>query len=86
MDDCLSWRISNCAASTASTYTEYISTRWYRAPEKSSHGRVLQLQDGMWGVGACFRGSVPLPAFPGTNELDQIQKIHSIIGTPDPRY
>jgi len=37
----------------------------------------------MWGVGCVFFEIVSLfPLFPGTNELDQIQKIHNIIGTP----
>lgn len=39
----------------------------------------------MWGVGCVFFEIVSLfPLFPGTNELDQIQKIHNIIGTPPP--
>ncbi|GFH21456.1 uncharacterized protein mapk1 [Haematococcus lacustris] len=37
----------------------------------------------MWGVGCVFFEIVSLfPLFPGTNELDQIQKIHNILGTP----
>jgi len=36
-------------------------------------------------VGCVFFEIVSLfPLFPGTNELDQIQKIHSILGTPAP--
>jgi serine/threonine protein kinase len=39
----------------------------------------------MWGVGCVFFEIVSLfPLFPGTNELDQIQKIHNILGTPPP--
>ena len=38
-----------------------------------------------WGVGCVFFEIVSLfPLFPGTNELDQIQKIHNILGTPPP--
>jgi renal tumor antigen len=34
-------------------------------------------------VGCVFFEIVSLfPLFPGTNELDQIQKIHNILGTP----
>jgi len=37
----------------------------------------------MWGVGCVFFEIVSLfPLFPGTNELDQIQKIHNVVGTP----
>jgi serine/threonine protein kinase len=39
----------------------------------------------MWGVGCVFFEVMSLfPLFPGTNELDQIQKIHNIVGTPPP--
>jgi renal tumor antigen len=39
----------------------------------------------MWGIGCVFFEIVSLyPLFPGTNELDQINKIHNIIGTPSP--
>jgi len=37
----------------------------------------------MWGVGCVFFEVVSMyPLFPGTNEADQIQKIHNIMGTP----
>ena len=46
-------------------YTEYISTRWYRAPECSADGRVLQLQDGHVGRGVrVLRDGVSVPAVP----------------------
>ena len=39
----------------------------------------------MWGVGCVFFEVVALfPLFPGTNEADQIQKIHAVLGTPAP--
>lgn len=39
----------------------------------------------MWGVGCVFFEVVALfPLFPGTNEADQIQKIHAVLGTPPP--
>ncbi len=37
----------------------------------------------IWGVGAVFFEVLSLfPLFPGTNELDQVHKIHNILGTP----
>jgi len=37
----------------------------------------------LWGTGCVFFEVLALfPLFPGTNELDQINKIHNIIGTP----
>eukprot|EP00741_Cyanophora_paradoxa_P001772 tig00000073_g1718.t1 len=66
-------------------YTEYISTRWYRAPECLLTDGYYNYKMDMWGVGCVFFEIVSLfPLFPGTNELDQIQKIHNILGTPPP--
>ena len=66
-------------------YTEYISTRWYRAPECLITDGYYNFKMDMWGVGCVFFEVVSLfPLFPGTNELDQIQKIHNVIGTPPP--
>lgn len=37
----------------------------------------------LWGVGCVLFEVVSLfPLFPGTNELDQVHKIHNILGTP----
>lgn len=39
----------------------------------------------MWGVGCVFYEIVTLmPLFPGKNEIDQIHKIHEVLGTPNP--
>jgi renal tumor antigen len=66
-------------------YTEYISTRWYRAPECLLTDGYYNYKMDMWGIGCVFFEIVSLyPLFPGTNELDQITKIHNIIGTPPP--
>jgi serine/threonine protein kinase len=66
-------------------YTEYISTRWYRAPECLLTDGYYNYKMDLWGVGCVFFEIVSLyPLFPGTNELDQIHKIHNILGTPPP--
>ena len=66
-------------------YTEYISTRWYRAPECLLTDGYYNHKMDMWGIGCVFFEVVSLfPLFPGTNELDQVAKIHAIIGTPSP--
>jgi renal tumor antigen len=66
-------------------YTEYISTRWYRAPECLLTDGYYNYKMDMWGVGCVFFEIVSLyPLFPGKNEADQIQKIHNILGTPNP--
>ena len=38
----------------------------------------------LWGAGCVFFEVLSLyPLFPGNNELDQVHKIHNIMGTPD---
>ncbi|KAG7390609.1 hypothetical protein PHYBOEH_006969 [Phytophthora boehmeriae] len=66
-------------------YTEYISTRWYRAPECLLTDGYYGPEMDVWGVGCVFFEITSLyPLFPGSNELDQIHRIHKILGTPPP--
>ncbi|XP_020247829.1 cyclin-dependent kinase F-4-like [Asparagus officinalis] len=65
-------------------YTEYVSTRWYRAPEvllqSSSYGAAVD----MWAMGAIMAELFTLrPLFPGSSEVDEIFKICSVIGSPN---
>ena len=67
----------------ANDLTEYVMTRWYRAPEV-----MLSYQDygpavDVWSAGCILAellGSKPL--CPGTDYLDQLIRIFSIIGSP----
>ena len=89
MDDCLKLAdFGSCRGIySKQPYTEYISTRWYRAPECLLTDGYYNYKMDMWGVGCVFFEMVALfPLFPGTNELDQIHKIHNIIGTPRPEF
>ena len=66
-----------------STMTEYIATRWYRPPEclltSGDYGMAID----MWAVGCVFYEMMTKkPLFPGKNAIDQIQKIHEVIGPP----
>lgn len=65
-------------------HTEYISTRWYRAPEcLLTDGHYSEKMD-MWSAGCVFFEILSSsPLFPGHNELDQLNKIHNVLGTPD---
>jgi renal tumor antigen len=64
-------------------YTEYISTRWYRAPECLLTDGYYGYKMDMWGVGSVMFEVIALyPLFPGTNEVDQVHKIHHVLGTP----
>ncbi|EAN99671.1 protein kinase [Trypanosoma cruzi] len=67
--------------------TEYISTRWYRAPECLLTDGYYTYKMDLWSAGCVFFEIMTLfPLFPGNNELDQIYKIHNIIGTPPPEF
>jgi renal tumor antigen len=64
-------------------YTEYISTRWYRSPECLLTDGYYSFKMDLWGVGCVFFEILALfPLFPGKNELDQIARIHNVLGTP----
>jgi len=66
-------------------YTEYISTRWYRAPECLLTDGYYGPEMDLWGAGCVFFEITSLyPLFPGTNEVDQISRIHKVLGTPSP--
>ena len=63
-------------------YTEYISTRWYRAPEALMTDGYYDQKMDIWGVGCImFEIITFFPLFPGKSELDQVNKIHKVIGT-----
>ncbi|XP_061700931.1 MAPK/MAK/MRK overlapping kinase-like [Syngnathoides biaculeatus] len=65
-------------------HTEYISTRWYRAPECLLTEGYYSLKMDIWSAGCVFFEIMSLnPLFPGAHGLDQIAKIHDVLGTPD---
>ncbi|KAK8945045.1 Cyclin-dependent kinase F-4 [Platanthera zijinensis] len=65
-------------------YTEYVSTRWYRAPEVLLQSSSYDAAVDMWAMGAIMAELFTLhPLFPGSNEVDEIHKICSVIGSPD---
>ncbi|ESQ39670.1 hypothetical protein EUTSA_v10000881mg [Eutrema salsugineum] len=64
-------------------YTEYVSTRWYRAPEVLLQSYVYTSKVDMWAMGAIMAELLSLrPLFPGASEADEIYKICSVIGSP----
>ncbi|KAF2573075.1 hypothetical protein F2Q70_00002056 [Brassica cretica] len=64
-------------------YTEYVSTRWYRAPEVLLQSYVYTSKVDMWAMGAILAELLSLrPLFPGASEADEIYKICSVVGSP----
>ena len=67
-------------------FTDYVSTRWYRAPEILLHSTNYNSPIDIFALGAIMAEFYLLrPLFPGSNEHDQIVKICSILGTPTPQ-
>lgn len=67
-------------------FTEYISTRWYRSPECILTQGIYGPKMDVWACGCVyFELLTSKPIFPGANEVDQLTKIHQVIGTPNPR-
>merc|ERR1711937_689248 len=66
--------------------TDYVVTRWYRAPEvvllASGYTKAIDV----WAVGCILCELIgKRPVFRGHDHLDQIKKIISVIGTPSDR-
>ncbi|TMS18074.1 Mitogen-activated protein kinase 15 [Larimichthys crocea] len=65
--------------------TEYVATRWYRAPEILLGSTRYTKGVDMWSLG-CILGEMLLgkALFPGTSTINQIEKIMSAIPHPSP--
>ncbi|OAY84446.1 Cyclin-dependent kinase F-3 [Ananas comosus] len=65
-------------------YTDYVSTRWYRAPEVLLQSPSYTPAIDMWAIGAILAELFTLsPLFPGESETDQLYKICAVLGNPD---
>ena len=63
--------------------TDYVATRWYRAPEVLLGSTKYNSQADMWSVGCIFGELLNgKPMFPGTSTLNQLNKILEITGKP----
>lgn len=64
-------------------YTDYVSTRWYRAPEVLLRSTNYSSPIDMWALGCIMAELYTLrPLFPGSSEIDQLFKVSSVLGTP----
>lgn len=64
-------------------YTEYVATRWYRAPEVILLSRNYSNPVDMWALGTIMAELVNLrPLFPGSDQVDQVGRICEILGDP----
>ncbi|XP_067227067.1 cyclin-dependent kinase-like 4 isoform X2 [Chanodichthys erythropterus] len=75
------------SAAPGEVYTDYVATRWYRAPEllvgDTRYGKAVDV----WAVGCLFfemlTGS---PLFPGDSDIDQLHLLISCFGHLTPRH
>lgn len=63
-----------------SVLTDYVATRWYRAPElllSNNYGKQIDI----WAIG-CIMGEITDgdPLFPGESEIDQLYCIQKVLG------
>lgn len=64
-------------------YTDYVSTRWYRAPEILLRSTNYNSPVDIFALG-CLMAELYLmkPLFSGNSEIDQLNKVTSVLGTP----
>jgi serine/threonine protein kinase len=68
----------------AGAMTEYISTRWYRAPELLVGSEDYTESIDMWAIGCIFAELLTRkPFLPGSDSEDQMKLIINMIGLPD---
>ena len=63
--------------------SEYVSTRWYRAPELVLRSTNYNQSVDIFAL-ACIMAEMYLgrPIFPGSTETDQLTRIVTVLGTP----
>lgn len=74
-------------AGPGETYTDYVATRWYRAPEllvgDANYGKAVDL----WAIGCLIVEMLTgNPLFPGDSDIDQLYHITSWLGNLSQRY
>ncbi|KAL1203984.1 Cyclin-dependent kinase G1 [Cardamine amara subsp. amara] len=65
-------------------YTQMVVTQWYRPPELLLGAKEYSTAVDMWSIGCVMAELLSQkPLFPGKSELDQLQKIFAVLGTPN---
>lgn len=71
---------------SGSALTPLVVTLWYRAPEILLGSREYGFPVDMWSVGCIMAELLSRrPLFPGTSELEQLNLIFKLLGTPNER-
>ncbi|NWR87738.1 CDKL2 protein, partial [Furnarius figulus] len=74
-------------AASGEVYTDYVATRWYRAPEllvgDSKYGKAVDV----WAIGSLITEMLTgEPLFPGDSDIDQLYHITKCLGNLIPRH
>ncbi|KAM6429640.1 cyclin-dependent kinase-like 2 [Rhynochetos jubatus] len=74
-------------AASGEAYTDYVATRWYRAPEllvgDIKYGRAVDI----WAIGSLITEMLTgEPLFPGDSDIDQLYHITKCLGNLIPRH
>ncbi|OXB59167.1 hypothetical protein ASZ78_010766 [Callipepla squamata] len=74
-------------AASGEAYTDYVATRWYRAPEllvgDTKYGRAVDV----WAIGCLVTEMLTgEPLFPGDSDIDQLYHITKCLGNLIPRH
>lgn len=71
------------AVKSKGDFTDYVGTRWYRAPECLLEATKYTEAVDMWAVGVIMAEFyLRRPIFPGTSDIDQLFRICSVMGSP----
>ncbi|CAL5224538.1 g7237 [Coccomyxa viridis] len=64
-------------------FTDYVSTRWYRAPEVLLRARKYGAPVDMFAMGCILAELITLrPLLPGSSEIDELHKMSALMGPP----
>ncbi|NWR62137.1 CDKL2 protein, partial [Bucorvus abyssinicus] len=74
-------------AASGEAYTDYVATRWYRAPEllvgDTKYGKAVDV----WAIGSLITEMLTgEPLFPGDSDIDQLYHITKCLGNLIPRH
>lgn len=77
--------VADIKASSTVPLTDYVATRWYRAPEILLGSTKYSKPVDMWSLG-CILGEMITgkPIFPGNSTMNQIERIIELCGRPTP--
>ena len=78
-------RVADPSHNHAGILTEYVATRWYRAPEIMLNSKAYTKAIDIWSVGCILAEMLGNRAlFPGKHYLNQLNLILNVVGTPSP--